>query len=920
MITNGRPRCATVLAVALILLNILAIVVGQVFYSMSSKYNGSITSPDVVLLQGNAGTSTIYSGNTSARASFQGPNYYPGTINIITGTYISGTTGSLQTVDSDRYVVRSQQTGPTENVAFNPSSYNLLGTTTLVSGSTSNLASNDGSYMTFNSYASAFETSSATQATIAYQTGSPNTLPGEKIWNGTSWSSETSLPDSGDNIQWVRVAYSTSGARYQEKVAVTLGADNNLDAYVWNGTVWSITSNIASVGTCCRNYRSFDIVYEKTQGRALLVYSNGGTSNDMSYRIWNGTAWSSASNLDLAGTGTNTRIFWIAMAQKPISESNEIALAAMDGNFTDVYGLIWNGSSWGNEQQLDTDGAIATEESLAVAYEQVSGKATFVWGISTNRDMRSRQWNGTAWGSTLTFDGTNSATSTPNWVTLAADPASNRLMLSVVDGDSDLNTSDWNGTAWAVHTEHDAAVNSHAMRTGTVEFEPTGSEALLVWVTDTTNISYKTWTPGAGWSSTSTFDYPGADGRWIQARRDPRNVGSARIMVATADLNNDLLVDRWNGTAFFTGVNATGTLQNTSFERFDLRLKVLSDPTEFTAEVEFSALSNTNVWTSILWSVDSAWDTGSVTVTLQLYNYTAAAYPSSGNGYIAYTSSSTANTDENKNQTISSNPSHFRDGSGTWKAKIKGIKTTTSQFKLKVDWIEYRVTQYNEFKVETEFVFSGITSQTTTKLNFTTVIQWNIASVSVTIQLWNYTSSAWVTSGPGYLTYTSSATASTDESKTLTITSNFSTYVSAGGAKMKVTGLKSTATQYQQGSDLDRLIYKLKYDYVLRVKNNSGSQAWNVRLSQFASTSLARLNNLTVWFHDGSTSNQITVIGGSFTLSTGPFYSLGTSTTIYIAAEIEAASTQTSTVDTYLEIFFPSTTVYARYTITFEIT
>ena len=71
--------------------------------------------------------------------------------------------------------------------------------------------------------------------------------------------------------------------------------------------------------------------------------------------------------------------------------------------------------------------------------------------------------------------------------------------------------------------------------------------------------------------------------------------------------------------------------------------------------------------------MDSQWTVASVDVTVQLYNYSSSSYSTGGDGYISYTSG-VANTDELKDQTITSNPEFFRDGSGNWKAKITGIK------------------------------------------------------------------------------------------------------------------------------------------------------------------------------------------------------------------------------------------------------
>jgi hypothetical protein len=114
---------------------------------------------------------------------------------------------------------------------------------------------------------------------------------------------------------------------------------------------------------------------------------------------------------------------------------------------------------------------------------------------------------------------------------------------------------------------------------------------------------------------------------------------------------------------------------------------------KYTLEVEFTGSSSTENWNQLTWTVNSAWAIASVSVTLQLYNYTGGgAYPTSGNGYISYTSSATPNTDETKNQTITINPTHFRNASGNWKMKVKGVTETSSQFDLKVDWIEFKPT------------------------------------------------------------------------------------------------------------------------------------------------------------------------------------------------------------------------------------
>jgi hypothetical protein len=132
--------------------------------------------------------------------------------------------------------------------------------------------------------------------------------------------------------------------------------------------------------------------------------------------------------------------------------------------------------------------------------------------------------------------------------------------------------------------------------------------------------------------------------------------------------------------------------ESTSARVKNARLISLQLPIQHTVEVEFTGSSDTLDWTQLAWVVDSAWTTPSVTVTLQLYDYNLGQYPTSGDGYISYTSSATSNTDETKSQTITTNPTYFRDGSGDWKIKVKGIKSTATQFDFKGDLIKFEVT------------------------------------------------------------------------------------------------------------------------------------------------------------------------------------------------------------------------------------
>jgi hypothetical protein len=196
-------------------------------------------------------------------------------------------------------------------------------------------------------------------------------------------------------------------------------------------------------------------------------------------------------------------------------------------------------------------------------------------------------------------------------------------------------------------------------------------------------------------------------------------------------------------------VDVTTTYQSNAYLRIDDNSLVTSNqtriagimlPSEYTVEVEFTGTSDTQSWIQIVWTVDSQFTTSSVTTTLQLWNYQTGSYPTSGDGYLSYTSSGTAGTDETKTQTITSNPTYFRDASGNWKLKIKGVKTTTSQFSWKGDLVEYK-DQYPVYQLNLEEQFTSCDySQTNEELCiYTRTLDAENLMVDV------YTGSAWTT-------------------------------------------------------------------------------------------------------------------------------------------------------------------------------
>ena len=622
---------------------------------------------------------------------------------IDVGTRISGTYTGTQVIDGDYERFREVTPAP----SYYSSGYNLLGSTQYYGESLSDLQSDDEIYMTFRSYVSATSTLAKTEAYIAYRSNTGLNLlnsPKERLWNGTAWSSsETEMTTAGSSVFWVRAASCSKSSRYYEKIVVTLSSDDYLDAYVWNGSSWEVTNNIGQVNTAADTFQSFDIAYEKTSGDAILVYAvlSTNTNRDLAYRIWNGATWSSEAYIDDTGQTNDVNYRWVELESNPSSGSNEIALITIDQTDADCNGWIWDGNGWGNFQELENNlASVRDNKPMAVAYEQNSGKAMFAWGYDNL--IESRRWNGTYWENEL--PSINIGTANVRWISLKSDPTSNKLMAMTIDGGNDLNSVYWDGSAWGSPTEHDDGITHIDMRCADFDWEPSGSKGLLVWSTAQNSISYKTFTAPSTWSITSTISNPGTH-PWIQLRRNPRSASEdVKILGVTLNSNLNIFGFRWDGSLLaFETTPLTDDTTSSSYESFDLEFQNFGVPTEFTSEVEFTGTSNTESWTELVWTVDSSFTTTSVTITLQLYNYNSEQYPTSGDGYMTDT---IGTTDGTESQTITTNPTYFRDGAGNWKLKVKGVKATTTCFDLRADLVVFSPASVNSFQLDLNGTFT----------------------------------------------------------------------------------------------------------------------------------------------------------------------------------------------------------------------
>jgi hypothetical protein len=684
------------------------------------------------------------------------PTYYPNGYNVLYGTYLSGTIpSSVQTVDSNYFVTRSIGTA-SSTTAYNPSSYNLLGSTTLISGTTGDLISNNGVYMTFRSYEN-------TTCKLQYY----NSSDGGSSSNSVTYADKVILTFSPSLTGYYLVIASAglrgSSAAYDVRVRMTIDGTTYANP-TWQpdeANMWEsfFTSKVINLGSGSHTTR--------------IQYSSENSAQTVTIR--------------------RARIMALKLSDFESNEA-ETEQTVTSGTYVDIVTRTFTPSTAG--------------VYLIIATAEVEAAST------SNSIYTRLQIDGVAKDEMITEGETTTdyeVFAAHNVTTLSA--ASHTIKIQARQGAGGnmyirraritaVRLSDYYDYQTAGSEGVSTTSSTNWVDKTVLTFTPSAAGSYLIVATAKINLN----TAANGYQPAVNFTIDGTEyGYWqsgLSATTDYPTFGAMVNASLSATSHTLKIAYRTTSASYAANIR-------------DARIVAVKLAKQYVSEVEFTGSSNIESWTQLEWTIDSAWTIGSVTVTIQVYNYTLSGYPTSGNGYVGYISSSIANTDETRTQTITTNSTHFRDGSGNWKIKVKGVKTTTSQFDFKADWIEFKTTYYNQYTVSTEFTFANMPTTVPGQLNFTIVSEYNIAIVSVTIQVWNYSSSAYVNSGEGYLTYMSSGS---NETRLLSINTNPQFYTSNGNAKIKITGIKSTISQYLQKINQIKLYYKIEN----RLDINSG--------------------------------------------------------------------------------------------------
>ena len=451
----------------------------------------------------------------------------------------------------------------------------------------------------------------ASNAIIAYSDGTgtcggtPLNCPQIRLWDSSgsgSWGSAVELSTAGSPIRTIVVKYSPVTGKI---VIVTQSTDSALDGYVCMDNCdqagsWNVANNIAQTAHTTstnggRIARRFDIEFERSTGDAVLVYGveSTNTTRDLAYKVLpaetNSFSGLTESYIDDSGHSTDLNYTWVAMAQDPVSTSQELIVTGFDYTDNDVVAWVWDGSAWGNQQEIAAAATANSDmEALAVAYEADGGNGTVLAGDSTAGNVAAFQWTGSAWVNIADFDIDSGDSLDLRFIALKPDPATDDLQAVFVDSGADLGTSYWNGGSWSVTSNIDTGADASISRGADFEWNPSGSTGRLVWDTDTTGstLSNRTCAPQCTQSTTTISTYQGT-GVWLTLFRNPTDGDSVNFLGVRINSTNKTGSFRFEGTSYTnygdTQISTNGTFGDAEF--FSIAYQLANTLTNFTVEL-----------------------------------------------------------------------------------------------------------------------------------------------------------------------------------------------------------------------------------------------------------------------------------------------------------------------------------------------
>ncbi|MCX7940472.1 MAG: lamin tail domain-containing protein [Endomicrobia bacterium] len=280
----------------------------------------------------------------------------------------------------------------------------------------------------------------------------------------------------------------------------------------------------------------------------ILVYAEGSVSNPRYYNTTSaGASWTGPYNANTTAANIN----WVVLRACNILR-NEKLLATLSSNGA-IYIQRYDGTAgnWSTPELLTIiDPSNAAYRCVDIAYEQNSARALVVFSSgSLTGQVWYRIWSSTAnfWVSPSLQLTIPQSTGFVRWVRLEPRPATDEIMLVVLDSNNDIFAYRWNGSSWVNNQQLTINAYTSLYQCFDIAWENTRGNCIILWGEGTAT-RYAMWSSTASiWISTNIAGPNIASttgATWIKLASD-RTSGSDRIAMCSLDADSDWNVAIW---------------------------------------------------------------------------------------------------------------------------------------------------------------------------------------------------------------------------------------------------------------------------------------------------------------------------------------------------------------------------------------
>jgi hypothetical protein len=370
--------------------------------------------------------------------------------------------------------------------------------------------------------------------------------PRYSAWTGSAWAASAAMPALGAEAKWVRMKICPTR---NETTFIAETLNKRVAACFFDGSSWG-PMTVLSTDTGGTNDRPEDIAYEQLSSDALCVYWKG-TSGRFGYRVYNGATFAPEQALSSPFT---TECDFATLYPRP--GTDDVMLIAADGIAGGtLVASHWDGSGFGAWFTLEATLETNNNECYGMAFEAQTGRGLAVYCERGKNHPRYRTWTPSGWSEEDQLPNLESGRA--QWIKLAADPTSNRIVAAIIDDEDVLSVNVWDGSRWEQqNTELESDTGGHDRQRTDVIFERGTGRAMIVYAqSGQRRIRYRTY--DGSWSA----EQQGPDlGTTVEIPQLSRGFVNGEVFVGVSDTSRRLHMMRWDGAVLSPSTVVENTL------------------------------------------------------------------------------------------------------------------------------------------------------------------------------------------------------------------------------------------------------------------------------------------------------------------------------------------------------------------------